>query len=215
MIKLGRSIAREAVMGTKIKILWWNVHSFKDAAHAERVASRIEEIDPDVFGLGEIIGEPAYELVAKRFPEHNFYMTYGRQAQELLVGVRNTLQAFFSQRTEFKSENIVVRPAALVTINDADSPLNILFVHPKSFTLPKDFGQRDEFFQRVFDLKKLLNERVKGDARFIVCGDMNTMGMSYLDHDFISADDELRHLSTEAGNVGLRFKEKSAVGTWA
>ena len=102
----------------------------------------------------------------------------------------------------------------MVTINDAESPLNILFAHPKSFASPSDFGQRDDFFQRVFALKSLLDKKVQGDARFIVCGDMNTMGMSYLERDFIKADDELHHLSTEAGNAGLLFKEKSTHETW-
>lgn len=202
-------------MDSKIRILWWNVHKLQDSAHAERIVSRIKEVDPDIFGLGEVIGEPAYKLIAQRFPEHNFYMSYGPQAQELLVGARRTLQAFFSQKTEFKSGNAFVRPAVLVTINDAESPLNILFAHPKSFASPSDFGQRDDFFQRVFALKSLLDKMVQGDARFIVCGDMNTMGMSYLERDFIKADDELHNLSTEAGNVGLLLKEKSSHGTWA
>lgn len=108
-----------------------------------------------------------------------------------------------------------MRPSVLVTINDAESPLNILFVHPKSFTLPKDFGQRDDFFRRVFDLKTVLDKKVGGDARFIVCGDMNTMGMSYLERDLIKIEDEIHHISTEAGNIGLLFKEKNSHGTWA
>ena len=202
-------------MGSQASIFWWNVHSLQDAAHAERVVTKLKGIDPDIFGLGEVVGEPAYKFIAREFPEHNFYMTYGRESQEILVGVRRTLPVFFSQKTEFQSGNSFVRPAVLATINDSESPLNILFVHPKSYPSPKDFGQRDDFFQRVFDLKRLLDIKAGGDARFIVCGDMNIMGMSYLERDFITPEDEFHHISTEGGNVGLLFMEKSARATWA
>lgn len=189
-------------------VLWWNVHNLRDAAHAERIVARIKDVNPDIFGLCEVVGEPAYKFVAKQFPEHNFYMTYGRESQEILVGVRRTIPVFFSQKTEFQLGNSFVRPAVLLTIDDSESPLNMLFVHPKSFSAPNDLGQRDYFFQKVFSLKTTLDKKVGGNARFIVCGDMNTMGMSYLERDFIKASDELHHLSNEAGNVGLLFKDK-------
>ncbi len=196
-------------------VLWWNVHKMRDAAHADRVVTRIKEIGPDIFGLCEVVGEAAYKFIAKQFPGYNFYMTYGRESQEILVGVRLSIPVFFSQRTEFKSGNSFVRPAVLLTIDDAESPLNMLFAHPKSFSSPNDLGQRDYFFQKVFSLKTLLDKKVGGDARFIVCGDMNTMGMSYLEYDFLKAGDEIRHLSNRAGNVGLFFKPKNHQATYS
>jgi len=138
-------------MGQKISILWWNVHNLKDITQAARIVLHIKERNPDVFGLGEVIGEAAYRFIAKEFPEYNFYMTFGKQAQEMLVGVRRNLQAFFSQRTEFQSGNEFLRPAALVTISLGEPPLNLLFVHLKSLTDPLSLGYRDSFLDRLGD----------------------------------------------------------------
>jgi exonuclease III len=195
-------------------ILFWNVHNLEGPEQALAVVSHVRQHNPDVFCLAEVIGAAAYELIAKNFPDHNFYMTYGPESQELLVGVRRTLQALFSQKTEFRSGNAFVRPAALLTLMGSESPLNILFVHPKSLSSPYDFGQRDDFFGRVFSLKSLLDKKAGGNALFLVCGDMNTMGMTYAEKDFIKAEDELCHLGTKAGDVGLMFLTKSSDVTW-
>jgi exonuclease III len=88
-----------------ISVLWWNVHNLKNSEHAARVVANVKESDPDVFALGEVVAEAAYRLIAKEFPQHNFYMTFGKQSQEMLIGVRRTMQVFFSQRTEFQSGN--------------------------------------------------------------------------------------------------------------
>ena len=199
---------------TKISIFSWNVHNLRDEAHAKRVVAHIRQSDPDIFGLAEVIGESAYQYVAKEFPDHNFYMTYGRQSQEMLIGVRITQQVFFSQKTEFQSGNTFLRPAALVTIMGSDNPLNILFVHPKSFQQPLDLGLRDDFFRRVCSLKQKLDEKAKGGARFIVCGDMNIMGMHYMEKFLIKEDDEFVHVSNELGDCGLLCLDKSTHSTY-
>lgn len=202
-------------MNSIIKVLWWNVHNLKNADHAARVISHVKERDPDIFALGEVVGEAAYRLVAREFPEYNFYMTFGKQAQEMLIGVRRTMQAFFSQRTEFQSGNEFLRPAALVTISIGDPPLNILFVHLKSHTDPLSLGYRDDFLNRVGRLKNTLDTLSKGDSRFVVCGDFNLQGMNYLQKRYIEPDDEFLHVQNELGDIGILFVEPSNLSTWS
>lgn len=50
----------------------------------------------------EVTGKDVYSHMMKKFPKHSFYITEGPQSQEILVGTRNTLHAFTTQRTEFK-----------------------------------------------------------------------------------------------------------------
>lgn len=199
---------------SNVSLLFWNVHNLRNEQHASQITEYIKKVDPDIFALAEVVGPPAYDLISKKFPEHNFYMTYGQEAQELLVGVRRNWQTFFSQKTEFNSGNIFVRPGVLVTLSNKENPLNILFVHPKSLSSPSDFGQRDGFYQQVLALKKRLDERVKGEARFLLCGDLNIMGMDYGQKNSISSEDELYHFSIAAKKVGMTFLSKEHNTTW-
>lgn len=198
----------------KLSVLFWNVHNLKDERHASLVVDHIQSSNPDLFCLAEVIGPRAYELIAKRFPEHNFYMSYGRQSQELLVGIRRSIPAFFTQKSEFQSGNAFLRPAVLLTLPLGEPPLNVLFVHLKSFAQPIDLGYRDDFFNRVFALKRTLDSLSDGKAKFIVCGDMNFQGMHYLEKGLIKPEDEFRHVQNEAGDNGMLFLEKSKVATW-
>ena len=198
----------------KLSVLFWNVHNLRDEAHASRVIEHIQKSNPDLFCLAEVVGPQAYELIAKRFPEHNFYMSYGRQSQELLVGIRRSIPAFFTQKSEFQSGNAFLRPAVLLTMPLAEPPLNILFVHLKSFTQPFDLGCRDDFFTRVFALKRTLDSLSVGKSQFIVCGDMNFQGMHYLQKNLIKSDEEFRHVQNEAGDNGMLFVKMSHTTTW-
>lgn len=202
-------------MSSKIKILWWNVHNLQSSEHALKVVSHIRESDPDIFALGEVVGEGAYRLIAKEFPKHNFYMTFGKQSQEMLVGVRNTMQVFFSQRTEFQSGNEYLRPAALLTISSGEPPLNVLFVHLKSFTEPLSLGYRSDFIDRLGRLKGTLDRLSGGNSKFVICGDLNLQGMHYLQKRYIKPDDEFHHVQNELGDVGILFAEPSHLPTWS
>ena len=95
----------------RLKVLSWNVENSKiGSTDVSRVIRHVKDYDPDVFALLEVVGAGVFDRIASRFPDYSFHMTYGRQAQEILVGVRNTLPAFFSQKTEFKSGNREPRP---------------------------------------------------------------------------------------------------------
>lgn len=202
-------------MESKVSVLWWNVHNLRGLDHAARIVSYIKEVDPDVFALGEVVGEAAYRLVARAFPRHNFYMTFGKQSQEILVGVRSTFQAFFSQRTEFQSGNEFLRPAALLTLSIGEPPLNILFVHLKSFPDPLSLGYRDDFFDRLGRLKHTLDGLSSGNSRFVICGDFNLQGMHYLQQKYIKPEEEFRHVQNELGDVGFVFAEPTYLPTWS
>jgi len=202
-------------MQSKLSVLWWKVHHLKNASQAARIVSHIKERNPDIFALGGVVGEAAYRLIAKEFPEHNFYMTFGKQAQEMLVGVKRTMQAFFSQRTEFQSGNEFLRPAALLTISLGELPLNLLFVHVKSFSDPLSLGYRDNFIKRLGRLKATLDNLSGGSSRFVVCGDFNLRGMFYLERSYIKPEDEFHHIQNELGDIGILFAEPSSLSTWS
>jgi exonuclease III len=202
-------------MESKVSVLWWNVHNLRDVDHAARIVSHVKEADPDVFALGEVIGDAAYRHIAREFPQYSFYMTFGKQAQEMLVGVRRTTQVFFSQRTEFQSGNEFLRPAALITISVGDPPLNILFAHLKSFQKSLDLGYRDAFFSRIGRLKATLDELSHGAARFVICGDFNLQGMNYLQQKLIKPEDELRHIQHVLSEESIVFATPSHGLTWS
>jgi len=199
----------------KLKVLSWNVENFKvGKTDVGRVVAHVQQYDPDVFGLLEVVGPGVYDKVAAKFPKHNFHLTYGRQSQEILVGVRRTINAFFSQKTEFKSGNAYLRPGALVTLNVGQTPLNLLFLHTKSSPKPVGLGLRDDMFYRAFKLKRKLDKIANGNARFVFCGDLNTMGMKYPYGKAIPFQTELKKLNAGAKRCKMRVLKKSHGATW-
>lgn len=143
-------------------------------------------------------------------------MTYGPQSQEILVGARRSLQTFFAQKTQFQSGNPFVRPGALITITFDNEPYNLLFLHPKSKTDPWSFGLRDDVFSRVVRLKQTLEGlSAAGDARLIVCGDLNTMGLNYGKKAVIESGQEVSGLKERMEEAGFLLLRKSHQETWA
>ena len=114
----------------RFTVLSWNVENLnvpnKDIG---RIVQHVRGCDPDVFALIEVVGAGVYQHIATRFPNYTFHLTYGRQSQEILVGVRNTIQAFFTQKTEFKAGNAYLRPGAMLTLTFGNTPYNLLFLH--------------------------------------------------------------------------------------
>lgn len=185
-----------------LKILSWNIEHFdgiggqatrgadRDAVIAarrgrlERIIGLLRQEDPDVFGLSEVEGREVHGRLTREMPGYVFNVTEGRQSQEILIGVRHGLTAFFTQRNEFKRSNPYLRPGALLTLTlNRDEDVPILFTHLKSGPNPEGFGLRDAMFEKIFNLRNSLNRAVRGAGRgaanFIVLGDMNTMGMDY------------------------------------
>lgn len=181
-----------------LKILTWNIEHFngtggKDSRTRQKRRNRLQRViellkaeKPDVFGISEVSSGFVYEKMVEAFPDHTFNITTGGQSQEILIGVRPGLGSFFTQKDEFKRNNIYLRPGALLTVHEGDTHVPILFVHLKSMASPEGFGLRDAMFERIYSLKKALDtaaRRMTGQpsrrANFVVLGDYNTMGFDY------------------------------------
>lgn len=184
-----------------IRILSWNVEHFSgtgSGARADRiarVADLIKREDPDIFAIMEVKGSAVFRAFTERFPGYAFSITEGSQVQEILIGVRGGLSAFFTQRNEFKRSNPYLRPAALLTVTtDRQDQLSLLFSHLKSLPSPEGFGLRDAMFEKVRSLKKAIDRATDGLAKFVLLGDLNTMGlnMTFSDADLTSAEEIAR-----------------------
>jgi endonuclease/exonuclease/phosphatase family metal-dependent hydrolase len=181
-----------------LKIMSWNIehfsgHEAQDARAPAKRANRLKEViafieaeKPDIFGISEVTSGFVYEKMVEAFPKHTFHITTGQQSQEILIGVRDGLGSFFTQKDEFKRNNIYLRPGALLTLHEGNVHVPILFVHLKSLPDPEGFGLRDAMLEQIYSLKRALDkaaERLRGatgvKANFIVLGDYNTMGLDY------------------------------------
>ena len=90
------------------------------------------------------------------FPGYSFHITEGPQVQEILVGVRGDITAFFTQKVAFKAGVSVLRPGALLTIRKDNVNYPILFLHLKSKDDPRSFGLRDDMISKAIKFKKTL-----------------------------------------------------------
>ncbi len=181
-----------------LKIISWNIEHFNGSGgqdadnralrldRVERVVHYLSTQQPDVLGLSEVEGELVYEKFMEKMPGYTFNITEGRQSQEIMIGVRNNITAFFTQRNEFKRNNPYLRPGALLSMRHGDTHIPILFTHLKNLPSPEGFGLRDAMFEKIFGLKKELDKKARemanslsAKANLIVLGDMNTMGMDY------------------------------------
>jgi endonuclease/exonuclease/phosphatase family metal-dependent hydrolase len=181
-----------------LKIITWNIehfsgHEAEDARSPAERANRLSEViafikdeEPDIFGISEVTSGFVYEKMVAAFPRHTFHITTGRQSQEILIGVRDGLGSFFTQKDEFKRNNVHLRPGALLTVHEGGVHVPILFVHLKSMPDPEGFGLRDAMLEEIYSLKRALDKAAaklrgvdKAKANFIVLGDYNTMGLEY------------------------------------
>lgn len=206
---------------TELKILSWNIEHFNGTGGIDKnnkverlnrvnnVANYLKDEAPDIFALSEVEGIIVFEKMTQILPNYVFSLTEGKQSQEILIGVKHGITAFFTQRNEFKRNNPFLRPAALLTVKKGDVIIPILFSHLKSMPSPEGFGLRDAMFEKIFGLKKALDkvarENGKDAANFIVLGDMNTMGLDYegKNNDIDS--------SREIDVVARRFKRRGMV----
>lgn len=197
----------------------WNVEHFKDdPARVKRIVAFLSAQKPDVFALLEVEGKTVYDALVLQMPKYQFHITEGPQTQEILIGVRNTFTAFFTQRVEFKSGNGFLRPGALLTLHKDNVDYPILFLHLKSATAPVGLGIRDNQFEHVANLKKALDKKAPAGRRanLVVVGDLNTMGMEYPFGRAIDAATELQKLdrTLKRKSVAMRRLDKNATATW-
>ena len=172
-------------MSKLFSVLSWNVEHFgksKNDPNREirliRVAEMIESKDPDIMAIYEVSGSEVFSEFSQRFTNYNFFITEGDQSQEILIGTKNQLNTFITQRTEFKASNRFLRPGSLLTLTTQQGIYSLLFLHLKSLTSPYGWGLRDYMWDKVRSLKKALNKK-SDDSKYIVLGDLNTMGMNY------------------------------------
>ncbi len=181
-------------MSKLFSIASWNVEHFKKpasnapakdkeayAARKPRVVQFIKEQSPDVLAIYEVEGKEVFDDLTTTLTGYNFHITEGAQTQEILVGVRHGIDAFFTQKLEFKSGSSYLRPGALLTITINAERYTLLFLHTKSGNDPKGFGLRDDMLTKAVQFRSVLNKASNSEngANYIFMGDLNTMGMYY------------------------------------
>ena len=209
-------------MAKAFSVASWNVEHFKDdRSRVERVVTFLKKQKPDIFALYEVEGSEVFKELVQTMKDYTFHVTEGPQVQEILLGVRQGLTAFFTQKIEFKSGATAMRPGALLTVTVADKHYPLLFLHTASGNDPRGLGLRDDMMLRAVEFRKPLDAAAKkagGDsANYIFLGDFNTMGMEYkfVKGRDISPEDELVKLTKEAKKRNMRMLTKSAPATWS
>jgi exonuclease III len=206
-------------MAKAFSVASWNVEHFQNnPTRIDLVIEFMKKQNPDVFALYEVESGDVYSTLVQKMPEYHFHITEGPQTQEILVGAKRTLTAFFTQKVEFKSGNTYLRPGALLTVRKNDVDYILLFLHTKSSTKPIGLGLRDDMFDRAYKFKRFLDKVSKaagrGPANFIFLGDLNTMGMQYPFKREIIVDFELKKLTSGASRAKMRRLHKNQTFTW-
>jgi endonuclease/exonuclease/phosphatase family metal-dependent hydrolase len=206
-------------MAKAFSLASWNIEHFKGRDDRRRDIVRFlrdDAVNPDVFAIYEVEGKQVFDALVTEMPGYQFHITEGRQTQEILVGVKRGLTAFFTQRTEFKSGNAFLRPGALLTVNIDGENYSLLFLHTKSLPTPVGFGLRDDMLSRAFSLKRALDKQAggKNKANFLFLGDLNTMGLEYPFDKDIAPPVELKRLDGRASRNGMRRLAKTAPATF-
>jgi endonuclease/exonuclease/phosphatase family metal-dependent hydrolase len=188
-------------MAKAFSVASWNVKHFKgDPARVGRVVSFLKLQNPDIFALYEVTGKEVFGEMTNLFPGYTFQITEGTQTQEILVGVRNKLTSFITQRVDFKSGTTHMRPGLLVTITIDGVNYVLLFLHLASSSEPRGMGLRDDMLERAVKLRHVLDKATGGEhsANYIFLGDLNTMGMDYPYDKDIEAQVELQKWDSRA-----------------
>ena len=206
-------------MAKAFSVASWNVKHFKDdPTRVGRVVSFLKLQDPDVFALYEVTGKDVFDKLTDVFPGYTFQITEGPQTQEILVGVRNTLSSFITQRVEFKSGVTRMRPGLLVTIMIDGVNYVLLLLHLASSSEPRGMGLRDDMLFRAVKFRHVLDKAAGGKhkANYIFLGDLNTMGMTYPYDKDIEGETELRKWDARAGRYyGMHRLRKAYEETWS
>jgi hypothetical protein len=206
------------LMAKAFSVLSWNVEHFKDnPARVSDVVQLLAQVNPDVFGLYEVEGKVAFPDLVAQMPGYQFHITEGPQVQEILVGVRGGMTAFFTQKIEFRSGASAMRPGALLTLTVAGANYPMLFLHLSSGPDPRGWGLRDDMLERAIDFYQTLKKNAGGQPpNFLFLGDLNTMGLKYyFKANNIGPDIELQKVDALAQKRGLRRLTKDKPFTWS
>lgn len=196
----------------------WNVEHFKNApGRVSDVIALLASLNPDVFALYEVEGKDVFGELVTKMPGYQFHITEGPQVQEILVGVRSGLTAFFTQKIEFKAGASAMRPGALLTVTVAGQSYPILFLHLSSGPDPRGWGLRDDMLERALEFRRTLQKGNPAQSvNYFFLGDLNTMGMEYhfKEHNILP-DVELKKIGAIAKKRKMRVLTKSKPNTWS
>jgi endonuclease/exonuclease/phosphatase family metal-dependent hydrolase len=206
-------------MQKAFSVLSWNVEHFKeDPSRVGDVVDLIAEADPDVFALYEVEGKDVFAKLSAKMPTYQFHITEGPQVQEILIGVRGGISAFFTQKIEFRSGTTSMRPGALLTLTIEGQTYPILFLHLSSGPDPRGWGLRDDMLERALGFREILQNSAPTGKKvnYLFLGDLNTMGLQYLLKQFnIDATAELEKFDKLAKKFNMRRLQKTAPATWS
>ena len=202
------------------RFLVWNVEKFKneDKERTRRVAEKIYEHNPDVFGVLEFKARAsARSLVTDYFPDYDFSFTYSLVNIEILVGWRRGYfkQVIYTQRRDLAATKFL-RPGGLISFQQRGDRhfYNILFLHLDSGGKSKDYKNRREMYKRIWKLNSALKKLKiqKKKSRLIALGDLNVMGKEQGRK--VSPEKELAKLKQDAKKARMRVLKKSFDFTW-
>jgi endonuclease/exonuclease/phosphatase family metal-dependent hydrolase len=204
-------------MAKAFSIASWNVEHFKnDASRIDRVVAFLAAQDPDLLALYEVEGKEIFASVTAKFPGYTFHITDGEETQEILVGVRASISAFFTQKLEFKSGTTSMRPGLLATLTVAEASYCVLFLHLASNNDPRGFGLRDDMAVRAIKFRKTLDSAAHGKANYLFLGDLNTMGLDYPYQKDIDVATELKKWDAQASRYyDMRRLVKTRDASWS
>jgi len=198
----------------------WNVEQFQGRRErVDRVVGLLSEHDPDVCAIFEVKGRDVFSALMSKMPSHSFTITESTSPIEILVGVRRSIPSFVTQRDELQSKVPSLRPGALATLRyDSGVDYVFLFLHPKSFASPRDWGLRDDMFAHAASLKRKLEKAVGAGRRanFVVMGDLNTMGLNaaWNPKSDLEADEEIAFLENRMRSVKMVRLPKTHEASW-
>ncbi len=212
-------------MAKAFSVASWNVEHFgainkqtkKPKKPIEPIIDYLAQQDADIIAIYEVRSKHMFRAILKAMPQYQFHITEGPQMQEILIGVRNGISAFITQKLEFKSGQSALRPGVLVTPFIDGEFYPMLFLHLKSMTDPKGFGLREDMITRAFKFRSRLDQAAGGAGKgnYLFLGDLNTMGFDfpYKKHD-ISAQEEIAELDRKGTYRKMSRPTKSADLTW-
>lgn len=200
------------------RVLFWNIENFTDVSEdrVKLVADHIVETNPDVVGFSEIKDKSALRnMLFDRLGDYDFGITDGDQKIEIVAGWRRNLfeQALFTQRREFKVNRPGLRPGSLLSLKKNGIFYNMLFLHTDSGRGRFDYENRQDMFSSVWSLRRRLDqieEAGQFETRFLVLGDLNTMGRGRSGRfSEVGGSEEISELDRDANDNGMNLLGKS------
>jgi hypothetical protein len=200
----------------KFSVMFWNVERYRGGG--EQMALLHEDItaaDPDILCLCGITDKGSLRhLIREQLHGYDISVTddYGRV--ELATAWRRGKfdQVIFTQRREFGSDESQLRPGSLVSVLVDGTEYHTLFLYTDGGTSYRDYQDRLDTYDKVWDLKTSLDEisSAPDGARLLVMGDMETVGKRRQGrYPAVESETEIEDLADQARSVGMRMLSKT------